>query len=106
MSLPTNAAEIIQSKLKEWFTFRLMCSKRGLCLLGVGHYFPGQEIHLGDLRHAQLMQSSSVSNKGQNLEKEVFHLRTGTRNKTDHNNKQFPNYLDFSLQEAGHDRAV
>ena len=46
---------------------RLMCDQRHLGLLGVGHYLPGQEIHLGDLRHAQLMQSPSGSNKVQTL---------------------------------------
>ena len=38
-----------------------MCDQRRLGLLGVGHYLPGQEIRLGKLRQAYLMQSSCVN---------------------------------------------
>jgi hypothetical protein len=58
-------------KAKSLFTFRLMCCKRSLCLLGVGYYFPRQEIHLGHLWHAQLVQSSPVSSRGQMLRKAI-----------------------------------
>lgn len=57
------------NKRHSLFTFRLMCSQRSLGLLGVRHNFPGQKIHLGNLRHTQPVQSSSVSNKGQTLKR-------------------------------------
>lgn len=57
----------MESKRKTSLTFRLMCGQRSLGLLGVGHHLPRQEIHLGDLRHAQLMQSPSGSNNGHTL---------------------------------------
>lgn len=82
-----------QRKQKPTFTFRLMSCKRSLCLLGVGYYFLGQEIHLGDLGYAQLVQSSSVSSKGQTLRKAIW-LFQKTRQLRNHKNKpRFPQLL-------------
>lgn len=48
-TLAISPRDNMESKQKTEFTFRLMCSEGSLGLLGVGHDFPGQEIHLGNL---------------------------------------------------------